>query len=102
MACNCCECCNIISVTSVTSSGGITTINVPTDTTFDDGKSYCLGLFITIPTGTIGSAVNVTNGTNTYTIYNKLANYWRPCNGLKSRTVLKLRFFNDPSHFVIK
>jgi len=100
MACNCAICPNIIPVSSVTSSGGITTLTIPSGTTFQNGSCYCLGLFTTIPSATNGTQVNITDGTNTYTIYNRLANYWRPCCGLRSRSLLKVRFFNDPNHFL--
>ena len=103
MSCNCCKCCNLIPVTSITLADGVTTITVPQGTTFENGKNYCLGLFTSIPAGTIGSQVNVTDGVNFgYTIYNKFANYWRPCCGLKSRTILKLRFCNDPAHLILR
>jgi hypothetical protein len=103
MACNCkCNnCCNIITVSSITTSGGVTTITVPAGTTFENSNSYCFGLFLTIPAGTNGTQINITDGTTTYTIFNRLANYWRPKCGLRSRTILKLKFFNDPNHFLI-
>lgn len=101
MACNCCSICqNIVPASSVTSSGGITTITVPAGTVFQNGNTYCIGIFTTVPVGTNGSQVNVTDGTSTYTIYNKVVNYWRPCCGLRSRTLLKVRFFNDPAHLL--
>ena len=101
MACNCCaNCPNLITVSSVTTSGGITTITVPATTTLTNGTCYCLGLFLTIPAGTNGTQVNVTNGTTTWTIYNRIANYWRPCCALRSRTLLKVRYFDDPSHLL--
>lgn len=103
MACNCCSCSNcpnLIPVSSVTSSGGVTTITVPAGTIFENGNCYCLGLFTTIPAGTNGTQVNVTDGTNTYTIFNRVANYWRPCCGLRSRTMLKVKFLNDPVHLL--
>lgn len=100
MACNCTICPNIIPASNVDVTDGITTITIPSSTTLQNGSCYGIGLFTTIPAGTNGSQVNVTDGTNTYTIFNKNANYWRPCCGLRSRTMLKVRFFNDPSHFL--
>lgn len=100
MACNCKTCPNLIPVTSVTTSGGITTITVPASTVLNDGNCYCLGLYTSIPAGTNGTQVNVTDGTNTYTIFNRNADYWRPCCALRSRTLLKVRFFNDPAHLL--
>ena len=101
MACNCCSICpNIIPASNVDVTDGVTTITIPAGTTLQNGETYCLGLFTTIPAGTNGSQVNVTDGTNTYTIFNKNANYWQPCCGLRSRTMLKVRFLNDPSHLL--
>lgn len=100
MACDCSICPNIIPASSVAVADGVTTITIPAGTTLQNGTNYCIGLFTTIPAGTNGSQVNVTDGTNTYTIFNKVANYWRPCCGLRSRTMLKVRFLNDPAHLL--
>lgn len=101
MSCSCDFCKNIIAVSSVTTSGGITTVTVPAGTIFEDCTSYCLGLFLTIPAGTNGTQINITDGTTTYTVFNKVANYWRPKCGLRSRSVLKVKFLDDPAHFII-
>lgn len=102
MACNCCKCCKLVSVSSIAVVGGITTLTIPAEIVPTDGENICLGLFLNIPAGTNGTAVNVTNGTTTWTIYNKIANWWRPCCGLKSRTILKLKYYNDPAHFILR
>lgn len=98
MACN--NCCKVITASTITTSGGVTTITVPTGTTFISGECYCIGMFLTIPSGTNGTQVNITDGTTTYNIFNSVANYWRPRCGLRSRTLLRLRFLNDPNHFL--
>lgn len=98
MACTICQ--NIIPASNVDVTDGITTITIPSGITLQNGNCYGIGLFTTIPAGTNGSQVNVTDGTNTYTIFNRVANNWRPCCGLRSRTVLKVKFFNDPSHLL--
>lgn len=98
MACSICA--NIIPASNVDITDGVTTITIPSGTTFQNGNYYGIGIFSTVPAGTNGSQINVTDGTNTYTIFNRNANYWRPCCGLRSRTVLKVRFFNDPAHFL--
>ena len=100
MSCNCRTCSNLVTVSSVTTSGGITTITVPAGTSFVNGNCYCLGLFLNIPAGTNGTQVNITDGTTTWIVYNRLANYWRPCCALRSRTMLRLRFLDDPVHFL--
>ena len=100
MSCNCGACPNLISATSVTAANGVTVITVPAGTSFVSGQCYCIGLFLTVPAGTNGNQVNVTNGTDTYTVFNRVANLWRPRCALRSRSLLKLRFFDDPAHFL--
>lgn len=100
MACNCAICPRIIPASNVDVTDGVTTITIPSGTVFQNGSCYCIGLFTTIPSATNGTQVNITDGTNTYTVFNRLANHWRPCCGLRSRTMLKLKFFNDPNHFL--
>ena len=100
MSCNCTICANVIPASAVAVADGITTITIPAGTTLQSGNCYGIGLFTTIPAGTNGNQINVTDGTNTYIIFNRIANYWRPCCGLRSRTVLKIRFFNDPNHML--
>ena len=97
---NCKNCSNLIIPTSITTSGGITTITIPTGTTFRSGVCYCLGLCQNIPAGTNGTQINVTNGTTTWSVFNRLANYWRPCCSLVQGSTLKLKYLNDPVHFL--
>lgn len=100
MACNNCKNCpNMIIASSITTSGGITTITIAAGTTFKNKVCYCIGLFSTIPAGTNGTQINITDGSTTWTIMNRVANYWRPCCGLCNGT-LKVKFFNDPAHFL--
>lgn len=98
MNCNCCS--NLIIPTSITTTSGVTTITIPS-TTFNDKQLCCLGLFTTIPIGTGGTQINITDGSSTWTVYNRFANYWRPCTALRSRSILKLRYLNAPEHFII-
>jgi hypothetical protein len=94
-------CNNVINVTSITSSGGITTVTIPVGTTFTACKSYTLAINVVVPAGTNGTQINVTDGTTTYTIFNRCANYWRPCYGLRTRSCLRLKYLNDPAHFIL-
>lgn len=100
MSCNCNNCNNIVTATNITATNGVTVITVPTGTTFVNGQCYCIGLFIDIPTGTNGNQINITNGTDTYTVYNRIANLWRPKFALRNRCLLRLKFFDDPVHFL--
>lgn len=100
MACNFCRK-QIIGAVSVTTSGGVTTITLPADVSFVNGSIFPVGLFVPIPVGTNGTQVNVTNGTSTYIVMNRLANYWRPCRALQRGSVLRLRYLDDPGHLIV-
>ena len=100
MGCNCCGCPNLIAATGITASTGVTVITLPEGTTFSNGQCYCIGLFLDVPAGTNGNQINISVGGTTYTVFNKVANLWRPKCALRGRSVLRLRFFNDPNHFL--
>lgn len=99
----CATCCRrqAIGAVSVTTTGGVTTITLPADVSFVNGVSYPIALFLPIPAGTNGTQVNVTNGTATYVVMNRLANYWRPCRALQRGSVLRLRYLDDPGHLIV-
>ena len=97
---SCCCKTRIIPATSVTASNGAVTITVPATTEFLDGNLYKIGLFTSaIPDGTDNATISITNGTTTAFVMNDLANYFRRP-PLRGRTVLTLRYFGDPSHFL--
>lgn len=100
MACNCQKCPNLITVSSIAVSGGVTTLTVPSTFTPVDGKTYCFALFTTVPASANGNQISVTNGSSTWSIYNKLTNYWRPCCAIKERNIIKTKFYDDPVHFM--
>lgn len=95
--CNNCRC--LIKATSITTTGGVTTITIP-DTDFSTCGFYCIGLFTAIPVGTDCTRVVITSGEATYPIECCDGNYWRPCE-IKCRSILKLKFFDDPNHFIL-
>lgn len=95
---NCCKCITKVRATSVTTTGGATTINIPTTVELVAGQIYEIGLFTSIPTGTDGSTLTITNGTTSAFIMNSCGNYYRPL-PLRSRTILKVVYLDDPSHF---
>lgn len=90
------------SALSVTTSGGVTTITVPSDIAFLDGVRYGICLLVDVPVGTNGTQVNVTNGSVTYSVMNRFANYWRPKEALKKGMVLSLAYLADPAHFLVR
>lgn len=95
--CRCCE--RFIKATTIAVANGITTITIP-ETVFSVCGYWCIGLTVAIPAGTDCTRVQITDGTNTYNVETMDGNYFRPCE-LKCRTVLKLRYYDDPAHFVI-
>lgn len=99
MACTCSRA--LIGVLSVTTSGGVTTITLPSDVSFVNGAHYLIGLFVNVPAGTNGTQINVTNGTVTYTVMNRMANYFRPSRAFQRGFTFRLRYLDDPSHFIV-
>ena len=95
-------CCKtpVIRATNVTAADGAVTITVPSTTEFVAGNLYKIGLFTTaIPEGTNNATIAITNGTTTAYVMNDLGNYFRRP-PLRGRTILTLRYFGDPSHFL--
>lgn len=86
--------------TSVTVAGGVATINIPTTAVINPGDIVDIQLFTSIPDGTDGAQLSVTNGTLTASIMNGNGNYLR-FYPLTSRTVLRVQYLSDPSHFQI-
>ena len=104
MACKCntCKCCEHLFVaTSVDWANGIYTINVPKTLEPKEFCNYCILLRTPIPVTTTCNRVLINNGTTTWDVMTCNGNYWRPCT-LKCRSILKLRYFADPEHFVIE
>lgn len=95
---NCCKCITKVRATSVTTTGGATTINIPTTVELVAGQIYEVCLYTSIPTGTDGSTLTITNGTTSAFVMNSCGNYYRPL-PLRSRTILKVVYLDDPSHF---
>lgn len=95
---NCCKCITKVRATSVTTATGATTINIPTTVELVAGQIYEVCLYTSIPTGTDGSTLTITNGTTSAFVMNSCGNYYRPL-PLRSRTILKVVYLDDPSHF---
>lgn len=86
--------------TTVAVAGGITTITIPATPTLEVGEVFDILLSTAIPDGTDGTQLSVTNGTVTANVMNGNGNYLR-FYPLTSRTVLRVQFLDDPSHFQI-
>lgn len=96
-------CCNYIPrirATAVAVAAGVTTITVGATPEIIDGGVYDIVLSTAIPDGTDGTQLSITNGTVTGNVLNGNGNYFRPL-PLRSRTVLRVQFLSDPSHFQI-
>lgn len=86
--------------TSVAVTGGVATITIPASPTFNAGDVIEILLATSIPDGTDGAQLVITNGTTTSSVMNGNGNYLR-FYPLTSRTVLQVQFLNDPLHFQI-
>ena len=98
MACRCYP--PLIRATAIAVADGVTTITIPAAEIFEAGKVYNILLATTIPSGTDGTQLSVTNGTATGSVMQGNGNYFRPL-PLRSRTVLVVQYFGDPAHFQI-
>ena len=89
-----------IRATTVAVATGVTTITLPSTTEINAGDVIDILLATAIPDGTDGTQVSITNGTVTGSLMNGNGNYLRDA-PIRSRTVLRVQFLNDPSHFQI-
>ena len=100
MACCCKVYPPIIRATTVATTAGVTTITIPTTSEIISGGVYNILLATTIPNGTDGTQLIITNGTVTGSVFMGNGNYFRPL-PLRSRTVLTVQYLDDPNHFQI-
>ncbi len=100
MACNCVPYIPRIRAESVAVATGTTTITLPATPEITDGEVVDILLATAIPDGTDGNQVSITNGTVTGSLMNGNGNYLRDV-PIRSRTVLRVQFLDDPAHFQI-
>lgn len=96
-------CCNYIPrirAEEIAVATGVTTITVGATPEIIDGGVYDIVLSTAVPDGTDGTQLSITNGTVTGDVMNGNGNYFRPL-PLRSRTVLRVQYLADPSHFQI-
>lgn len=86
--------------TSVAVAAGVATITIPSTSEINNGDIVDVLLATSIPDGTDGAQLVITNGTLTASVMNGNGNYLR-FYPLTSRTVLRVQFLQDPSHFQI-
>ena len=100
MACECIPNIPRYTATSVTVADGVATITIPATPAISDGEVIDVLLSTSIPDGTDGAQLVITNGTITTDVMNGNGNYLR-FYPLTSRTILRVQFLNDPLHFQI-
>lgn len=86
--------------TSVAVTAGVATITIPASSDINNGDIVDVLLATSIPDGTDGAQLVITNGTLTASVMNGNGNYLR-FYPLTSRTVLRVQYLSDPSHFQI-
>ena len=89
-----------IRATEVAVADGVATITIPATTTINSGDIVDIQLFTSIPDGTDGAQLVITNGTLTASVMNGNGNYLR-FYPLTSRTVLRVQYLSDPTHWQI-
>lgn len=90
-----------IRVESIAVADGVATLTIPTETTIDSGNIVDIQLFTSIPAGTEGAELVISNGGAIASpIMNGDGNYLR-LYPLTSRTVLRVQYLSDPEHFQI-
>lgn len=96
-----CKCnLTLTKASSVTTASGATVITLPSTQTFSASGVYNILLSTPIPSETDGTTLSITNGSVSGYVMRRNGNYFRPL-PLKSRTVLTVQFFDDPTHFQI-
>ena len=86
--------------TSVAVAGGIATVTIPSTAVINPGDIVDIQLFTSIPDGTDGAHLTITNGTLSASVMYGNGNYLR-FYPLTSRTVLRVQYLSDPSHYQI-
>ena len=100
MAYNCNPCIPRIRATSVAVTGGVATITIPASPVIETNEVVDILLATSIPDGTNGAQLVISNGTTSASVMNGNGNYLR-FYPLTSRTVLRVQYLGDPLHFQI-
>jgi hypothetical protein len=85
---------------TVAVADGVATITIPASPVINPGDVIEILLATSIPEGTDGAELVITNGTITAAVMNGNGNYLR-FYPLTSRTVLQVQYLDDPLHFQI-
>ena len=98
--CNCEPNITRFRATEIAVADGVATVTIPATPAINDGDIIEVLLATSIPDGTDGAQLVITNGTITTDVMNGNGNYLR-FYPLTSRTILQVQFLNDPLHFQI-
>lgn len=98
--CNCEPNITRFRATEIAVADGVATVTIPATPAINDGDIIEVLLATSIPDGTDGAQLVITNGTITTDVMNGNGNYLR-FYPLTSRTILQVQFLNDPTHFQI-
>jgi len=90
-----------IRATGIVVADGVATISIPTTTVINDGEIVDILLATSIPAGTEGAELVISNGgTISSSVMNGNGNYLK-FYPLTCRTVLRVQYLSDPVHFQI-
>lgn len=96
-----CNCnCNVIKSTLVTVTGSAITVTIPSTTSFVSPEKFNLAIMQDIPISAYGLPISVTNGSSTWSLFDKCGNY---VFGGEVRTgrIYKVYYSDFPSHLTI-
>ena len=96
----CCKYPQKIEAVSIATASGITTVTLPSTFTPEAGSVYDIYLSKQIPALVDGTRISLTNGTVDGTVMAPNGNYYRAF-PFTSRSVLRVQYFDDPSHYQI-
>ena len=90
-----------IRVESIAIADGVATLTIPTTAVINDGDIVDVQLFTSIPDGTDGAEIIISNGgTVASPVMNGNGKYLR-LSPITSRTILRVQYLSDPDHFQI-
>lgn len=96
MACNCMR--QVITASSVAVTATTTTVTLPATFIPVAGNIYDISLAAAIPDGTAGTVINITNGTISGPLLNRLGNNVR-MRSLSPQMILRVMYLGDPDHY---
>lgn len=86
---------------AVTGTGNTaeTTITVSSDFTPVAGGIYDILISAQVPTGTDGTILTITNGTDVGSVYQRMNGNYARCRALGWRKIIRVQYLEDPAHY---